>query len=355
MMMDDELFARAARKAAGQMLEELPSGEQPEHQFSETFEKKMEKMLRSQRRPQWQRSLGRISRRAAVLALVAFVGLSACLMGVEAWRAQFFQMVEEKFPDHSRITFENTSGREVPEGPFIPYEITDIPDGFTCTQFSYSDFFNYAVYEDGEEHMISFDQNRIDSIAIGLNTEGASLEPITLNGEPAQFLSNLGMQTVLWYDDQYCFMLTSDLPREETLRIAGSVRVKNVPEGLPSGFDADMAADRGDVVLAPEDNRNLDKLDRFMKNFAAGVPDEITLSIFTGTGGIRLRSLAYDGSKITFYRDDSFDKESDQPWVQQEDFDSIEIAEEPLDGRTTYIINLYSSHYDHPTEVASYR
>ena len=65
MMMDDELFARAARKAAGQMLEELPSGEQPEHQFSETFEKKMEKMLRSQRRPQWQRSLGRISRRAA--------------------------------------------------------------------------------------------------------------------------------------------------------------------------------------------------------------------------------------------------------------------------------------------------
>lgn len=350
MRIDDELLTRAARQA-GERLAQETRDDQPEHNFSPAFDKKMDSLLTRARRPAWQRGAVRLAKCAAMFALVAFVGLSACLLSVEAWREQIFSMVEEKFPDHSRITFESASGEAVPRHAFVSYELGYLPDGFTCVEFSQSYAFNYAFYEDGADGSISFDQSRAESIAIGLNTDGADLEPITLNGEPAQFLSNMGMQTVLWVDERYCFMVSSDLPREEVIRLAESVRVKEPAPALPTDYDEDVAAAQGQIVLSPRGNRGLERLDAFLVHYAAGMPDTIELSVFTEQGGVQRKQLRYDGKWIYFYNDESGDPASEQPWIKEERFDGV--RRETDESVVRFLLTI--THYDDPIEAFRYQ
>ena len=46
---------------------------------------------------------------------------------------------------------------------------------------------------------------------------------VEIKGLPAKYYSNRGVQNLLWYDDEYLYMVSSTLDRDTVFRIAGSV------------------------------------------------------------------------------------------------------------------------------------
>lgn len=350
-MIDDELLSCAAQQAREHLLSNMPETYEPEHVFSDTFEARMKRMLREQQQPAWKRRIKPFVRRAAAILLVGGIGVYSCIMGVDAWRAQLFEMVQERFSDHTRITFQNTSGREVSRGKFVPYELGYVPDEFERVEYRSSDWFTMEMYRGDGDKRVIFDQHGVDGIAIGLNTEGADLEEIKLDGGPAQYLSNHGMQTVLWYDDDYCFMLTTDLPREETLKIANSVRVRTQQSDIPADYSYEEAVDNGDVVIRQEDTVNIEQFDAFVANIEAGISGEVRVTVFT-EGGVQIKDFRYNGKEIFYLTDESRDSSSEHPWIEEETFEDIEITDA---GGRRREVKMVTSRYDEPVEAFRYR
>ena len=69
MRLDDDLLTRALRESRDRTLSECPPAGEPEHVFSEDFERQMCALIRSQQRFTWRKHLRAAARRAAVFVL----------------------------------------------------------------------------------------------------------------------------------------------------------------------------------------------------------------------------------------------------------------------------------------------
>ncbi|MFR4989929.1 DUF4367 domain-containing protein [Anaerotruncus colihominis] len=283
MRLDDDLLTRALRESRDRTLSECPPAGEPEHVFSEDFERQMCALIRSQQRFTWRKHLRAAARRAAVFVLAAFVGLSACMLSVDAWRDKLYEMVEEKHPEYSNISYRPVDGSEMdsqpdfklieyrpsylpdgmlsvdawrdklyemveekhpeysnisyrpvdgsemdsqPDFKLIEYRPSYLPDGYFLTSQMLDEYVNWSTYESPDGGFISFDQAIIGVPGVAINTEGAQLEKFDLNGETAYKMDNKGSQFVLWNDSRYQYMvITQNMPMEEAVRIAESVTV----------------------------------------------------------------------------------------------------------------------------------
>ena len=264
MRLDDDLLTRALRESRDRTLSECPPAGEPEHVFSEDFERQMCALIRSQQRFTWRKHLRAAARRAAVFVLAAFVGLSACMLSVDAWRDKLYEMVEEKHPEYSNISYRPVDGSEMdsqPDFKLIEYRPSYLPDGYFLTSQMLDEYVNWSTYESPDGGFISFDQAIIGVPGVAINTEGAQREKFDLNGETAYKMDNKGSQFVLWNDSRYQYMvITQNMPMEEAVRIAESVTVcpadaPHPPQltpkfGPPLDYPKDQAAANGDIVIS---------------------------------------------------------------------------------------------------------
>lgn len=61
----------------------------------------------------------------------------------------------------------------------------------------------------------------------GINTEGAEIIEMPINGRRALYYENMGMRNVFWNGDYYSYRIYADdvLSKEEVIKIAKSVKV----------------------------------------------------------------------------------------------------------------------------------
>ena len=76
------------------------------YEFSPEFEEKMEKLIKSRRKPYF-RMINTVGKRAACIAACAFIVSSASLMSVDAVREAVFGFIMNIFEDHSDISMTN--------------------------------------------------------------------------------------------------------------------------------------------------------------------------------------------------------------------------------------------------------
>jgi hypothetical protein len=103
----------------------------------------------------------------------------------------------------------------------IIHRPTFIPDGFALVSEKTAGPV-LLVYEKGSDY-ISYSQQRLEDVSMDINTEGAELEELEFKGLPAKYYSNRGVQNLLWYDDEYLYMVSATLDRDIVFRVAGSV------------------------------------------------------------------------------------------------------------------------------------
>lgn len=207
------------------ILSSLPSDNQINHIFSKKFEHSMQKLILQYNRMNkddvvspktWKKNW------IAILAAVIMVITTA--MSVSAIRNSVFEFVSQVYEKYSQIFFSQTSAVTQNSINFTECKPSYIPDGFQLVHSETNGLFRQE-YENGTD-MIFYTQQEINEASMHINTEGVELEDTKVNGLPAKYYSNQGTQNLIWYDNQYVYMVSSTLDRKTVFKIAENVQTQ---------------------------------------------------------------------------------------------------------------------------------
>lgn len=105
------------------------------------------------------------------------------------------------------------------------YEPTWIPEGFELTEDELiGEICYWQEYMKGK-HQVEFQQNIVNA-GITIDSEDMEREAVMINGYQGQLNSKEGKTGLIWATGEYVFMISSDLGKEEVLKMAESVKEK---------------------------------------------------------------------------------------------------------------------------------
>lgn len=221
---DDDL-RKAARMVRDSMLESLPGPSECEHEFSQDFYEKMEKLLSKER---MHRTFRKAMQRVAVAFLAIVLGTGIWLsVDVEA-RAAVINWVREVYEDSVFYRFFNDSDVSLPV-----YRLKDIGDDYRivfededATSYSIfyrndesgeSIFFEYLIIQEG--HVLGVLENQADYVHETVQI-GATV------GDYYDFTEKGSSDILVWIDEKnnIAFALNSTLEKDELLSIAEKIK-----------------------------------------------------------------------------------------------------------------------------------
>ena len=174
MKITEEMLYEHAGKAEELWLSTFPSNDElPEHEFSKGFERKMNKLLRTQRRsPSLNRFIS-VSKRIAAILLIISIGFGTVIAVSPTARAAVINWVMEWYDTHiSYRFFGESTWDEMPS-----YNITKLPNGYKKVEEIRKIMDTVIImYENEDEDMIYFNYSRMrDGMALGINIENMEL------------------------------------------------------------------------------------------------------------------------------------------------------------------------------------
>lgn len=222
----DELLDRYAPEAGELWLSSLPNPA-PGHEFSPKFRRKVEKLLRRQRRSPAVNAALRYARRAAAFALV-FLALSfSCLMTVDAaFRKQVIQVVVQVFQEGTYFYYDASESTSQEVGEF---RLTYLPNGMKEVQEDRekSDLHVYHYFEDEDGDEFSLEQDKIDEntwSVMFFDTENAKVTYFEVHGVEAMGIEKGLDHTIHWVEGNFVYILSGTIPMEELKLIAEGIQ-----------------------------------------------------------------------------------------------------------------------------------
>lgn len=245
MNLTDEMLYQYAGEARDLWLSTLPQRDAiPEHVFSRRFIRKMNRLLRQQRRSPNMRRVIQYTRNAAIFVLVLTGVTFAGLMTVEAYRGAIIDVITDKLSNI--LTFEYSSPIHEENAEFVDIELHYMPEGMVENELG---FFETTVdrhrqFENGEGGIIELNEWLISAdrdFSVGMLTEDTIAEEQFLIGnEQATMITRkddtsptgIGV-SVMWTHGDVAYAFYTNLSTEEAKKI-----VLNI-EYLP--YDAEAA------------------------------------------------------------------------------------------------------------------
>ena len=216
MQITDEMLYQHASQARDLWLDTLPQRDEiPDFPCSKQFQRKMDRLLRRQRRsPQVNRILHSMKRIVAGL-LIAVTITFAVLMTVEAFREKVIEVVVHIY--HELTRYDYSSDKDVAVLPEFHFDY--LPEGmalvmderasdhvrnlqFENTSGQYLDLMATATTNDGTDTQI-------------INTEEAQMTTWTIRGAEMTVVSKDGTNIILWVDENNHYTIQSDLSLTE--------------------------------------------------------------------------------------------------------------------------------------------
>lgn len=217
--LNDDMLKQAVLRVDQYYISNLPNDIHIDHRFSHKFKRKMKKLIRHNREEKiitkpikWRKRL--------LLLITCLLFLFASTMSVSAVRKVVFEFISNVYEKYTEIFF--SSSQPNSQGLIEVYKPVYIPNGFVLN-LEDTDEIVYLEYVKDNEYIL-YEQENLDDISLRINTEDVDTENTSLNGLPAIYYSNQGMQNLLWYDDMYLFSVSSTLNKDEVFRVAESVQ-----------------------------------------------------------------------------------------------------------------------------------
>ena len=138
-----ELISENIKTLENKIINSLPKEEELSHDFSKKFQKKMNKLIRKEKRTPFMQSFISYGKRAAVVFLIVISISFVTTMSVEAYRVRFFQVITEVWEEFTSIIFkseENTNDKILV--PIIPEYV---PEGFSILEEDVNDYVNIII------------------------------------------------------------------------------------------------------------------------------------------------------------------------------------------------------------------
>lgn len=209
---------------------EIEATEIPE-ELDAWFEDFISEELQKNQPSRMDRLIQFVRKRAAVLLAALLLSTAMITMNVDAVKVRVMEMVivvNEQFSSVQMVEREGIIDVDLAE--LIPSEWSDayyptlVPDSFV---------FDSADQLEGDSTLIRFTGSRNREITFEqfpngrdfqLDTQGAQTADVEIQGIRAWMVIKGSRTRVLWYNQEYGFLLTADLEPQQTLNIAESVK-----------------------------------------------------------------------------------------------------------------------------------
>ncbi len=227
MTITDDMLFECAPEALDLWLATLPKeADLPEVTFSWRFRRKMNKLIREQKRSARANQMFRTAKRTAAAALIVAACSFAALMTVEAYRAKLIEMVVQTLEDLT--LFRSSSDAppveiELPEPMFgyMPAGMVKMEDEIAATGA------RFLLYENETGEYVELHLFRV-SAAGGqtsiMDTEGAVQEKWVLHGQEALVNTKESVTTIIWSQGTIVYNLSGNLAPEEMKKIAENLK-----------------------------------------------------------------------------------------------------------------------------------
>lgn len=229
MKITDEMLFEHAAEARNIWLSTLPDDEDiPDIPTSKKFEKKMQKLIKEQRRtPKTNKILRYMKQTVAAVLAVAILSFGG-LMTVEAYREKVVEIVVHVFHELTDYRFASEKS-EVGEVVLPEISFGYVPEGMEeITDNVFADNSRYIVYEDDDGNFFELTQTAIGSNgAFGtiLDTEDSNYEMTSINGNEAFSNVKDGNASVLWNYDNVVYDLYGNIELTDLMNIAEKIKI----------------------------------------------------------------------------------------------------------------------------------
>ena len=194
-----------------------------DHQFSERHNRKMNKLIRIQRKPYF--SLISTAGRRAACIIVAFVVLSASALSVKAIREAFFDFITSIFSDHNVVTTESGTDSEYPGTIEEEYYISALPEEFVVTDTIDTENIKYHSYFRNSDYVI-FTQFTKSEYEQNYDNEYTEYKELIDDDEKYLVIENEYDTTYIWDNGKYIFTIQSNLDKKDIIDLCKSTKVK---------------------------------------------------------------------------------------------------------------------------------
>lgn len=229
MKITDEMLFEYAAKARDIWLSTLPADEDiPEIPTSKTFEKRMQKLIKEQRRtPKTNKILRYMKQTVAAVLAVAILSFGG-LMTVEAYREKVIEIVVHVFHELTDYRFASDSSEAndiiLPDVSFefVPEGMDEVENRITANNR------RLIIYEDNHGNFFEFTQRVVGSDGeynTILDTEDSAYEATIINGNEAYYNVKDGDCSIFWTEDSIIYNLFGNLDENELIEIATKLKI----------------------------------------------------------------------------------------------------------------------------------
>lgn len=220
-IIDDDFLYDHMKSAENIILENLPKEYELSHKFSKRFERRMNKLIRQERRSPFIKSFIIHGKRVAIIFLIFISIAFAITMSVEAYRVRFFEVVIEVWEKFTLIIFENKEN--IDDGKLIPVYPKYIPYGFKIIEQDINHYEHLIYWENDEGIEIMFEQAKITANSIITDTEGIDIEELLIGEQKIIYFTNKNVNQIYWNDSNCIYAIISEYDKNELLKMVESI------------------------------------------------------------------------------------------------------------------------------------
>lgn len=203
MAMSKTDFKNAFREVVSSEFAHIPTDESSiDFTFSERFNKRMVKLIRSQKKVYYN-FVNTAYRRVAIICVVLLTMLTtAC--SVKAIREPIVNFFTEVYESFTRYFFEGDTADIITK----EYSLKVLPDGFEQTDVIMGDTIITKTYVNESGDKIKFTQQTTDNANHTFDNENGKITSITLNNMNIDVYETDGITHALWTEYGYYFKLS---------------------------------------------------------------------------------------------------------------------------------------------------
>ena len=167
-----------------------------------------------------------ILKRVAVVVLVVMSVGFAGTLSIEAVRVEIRNAVVAWFEEYLDIRFLKDE-TVIMTDTIMEYKEPEMGKEYTRYEMIKNEYKYYIEYE-SEDALVSYTQSPGNQYKILTSNEGTVICDIMMNeiqGIVTEYsVENISMTSIIWHDDEYAYILSSNLPQEKLFTIVESVK-----------------------------------------------------------------------------------------------------------------------------------
>ncbi len=137
----------------------------------------------------------------AVAIIAVIVVLSTTVFSVEAIREPIVKFFVEVYETYIEYTFEGDKSETITK----EYRLSDVPDGFTQTDYFKEDAIISATYKNENGDTIAFKQSVTTDTALSVDNEHLAIEIVEVAGREVRLHTDDDVIVAIWLEDTYMF------------------------------------------------------------------------------------------------------------------------------------------------------